>query len=88
MCALIERELKKASPAQCVHLLYVISAICRASAKKHGGKDKYGQSACLGSSANAVPLPDSGLESCKLVACSMCSAISHAAGNFMLHYDA
>eukprot|EP00891_Asterochloris_glomerata_P007771 jgi/Astpho2/7771/Aster-x0783 len=42
VCALIERELKKASPAQCVHLLYVISAICRASAKKHGGKDKYG----------------------------------------------
>ena len=55
MCALIDRELKKASPAQCVHLLYGISAICHASAKKHGAKDKYGESVCLGSSTSAVP---------------------------------
>lgn len=41
VCALTERQMRKAKPAQRLNALYVISTICRHSLKKHKLQDKY-----------------------------------------------
>ena len=44
VCALVERHIRKAKPAQRLSIFYLISAICRHSKKKHKLQDKYSAS--------------------------------------------
>lgn len=44
VCALVERHIRKAKPAQRLSIFYLISAICRHSKKKHKLQDKYSTS--------------------------------------------
>ena len=47
VCALVERQMRKAKPAQRLNALYIISTICRHSLRKNKLQDKYSTHCCI-----------------------------------------
>ena len=85
VCALLDRHMKKAKPAQRLNAFFLISAICRHSMKKHNLQDKY-STFLTATSCHKLPCKDLQQQRCfscsKKMGCKHCRAYRVAARHF------